>query len=645
MIETSDDNKESTLEPSLPSSVSTPIDGKRSSQLEKTGDQERTVQSQPVAREPPPSDVATPTRKESAKVLGLVDSENDRDRDGSLLHPGTSNTSDDLAAKNEVQQLVNEEDEAELVNALAIALLDQYQSDAIVQLQSYKIEQSNKQQQTQEQHEQQQQNAPLSDGEEKKVQKEILHAVVKLDSAKSDQPIPPEKKRKILNKNSAWLEEEEKEEEDEGQSIFNVDTGSRGDRSRNRIFALGHHHHFTSSLLSSPKDEEDEEDSATDTNTGILKSTTMDPPEVLLPEDDRRQQQAEIKTFRSQSSSVLAEQEPESSTVVPDSIKDRGLIPQVVGARHCTPQFCVNVTVSDDGQFATFHIERPMAATGWVSLGIGYAMTMADLIIMWPTATSLDEKVILERGAVLSRRTSHAYVEPLVVGHESSNPLGDRLSEASLYPPNEYILHNANNGPNALASTKGGSTPFSDPKVFVVQFTRPIRTKNLAHKLTPGTEQDFCWAYSPKPVSADSVLDPAAHISQHMSVGSFAMDVAANQPNLKGVLLKQKEQDLKDEAMEKEKKQKALEIENAKLAAEEEERLRNGEGGDINGDSKVGTLKHSDSIKGESTARPSSASETKWWWAGGRGGTAASSSFARQGFTCLITVALVYFFR
>ncbi|KAF9347215.1 hypothetical protein BGX26_001285 [Mortierella sp. AD094] len=236
-----------------------------------------------------------------------------------------------------------------------------------------------------------------------------------------------------------------------------------------------------------------------------------------------------------------------SPAEMPESLRNRGLVPSVNGAHHCTPQFCVNVSLSDDGKFATFHIERPLAETGWISLGIGYAMTMADLLILWPNPTS--ENGGGPRGAVLSRRSSHAYVEPQLVGCRGHGPLGDNVEEASLHPSNEYVLHNSNPG----AAVSAGSV-FPDNSKFIVQFTRPVRTKNLDYKLTPGEEQDFCWAYSPKPISADSVADPGAHITQHLSVGSFAMDVGAGQPQLKEVLAKQKLEDGKADAAEKERK-------------------------------------------------------------------------------------------
>ncbi|KAF9111572.1 hypothetical protein BGX27_004737 [Mortierella sp. AM989] len=237
---------------------------------------------------------------------------------------------------------------------------------------------------------------------------------------------------------------------------------------------------------------------------------------------------------------------------MPESLRNRGLVPSINGAHHCTPQFCVNVSLSDDGKFATFHIERPIAETGWISLGIGYAMTMADLLVFWPNPTSENGS-----GAVLSRRTSHAYVEPHLVGRRGHGPLSDNVQEASLYPTNEYVLHNSN--PGAVVAAASVSP---DDSKFIVQFTRPVRTKNLDYKLTPGEEQDFCWAYSPKPISADSVSDPGAHISQHLSVGSFAMDVGANQPQLKEVLAKQKLEDDKADAAENERKNIVAESKN-----------------------------------------------------------------------------------
>lgn len=52
-------------------------------------------------------------------------------------------------------------------------------------------------------------------------------------------------------------------------------------------------------------------------------------------------------------------------TAVPlEELRNRGLVPSVKGGYHCTPQFCVNVSLTDDGQFATFHIERSMDETG-----------------------------------------------------------------------------------------------------------------------------------------------------------------------------------------------------------------------------------------------------------------------------------------
>ncbi|KAF9954857.1 hypothetical protein BGZ65_003780, partial [Modicella reniformis] len=301
--------------------------------------------------------------------------------------------------------------------------------------------------------------------------------------------------------------------------------------------------------------------------------------------------------------------------MMPDSLRTRGLVPSVIGAHHCTPQFCVNVSLSEDARFATFHIERPIAETGWISLGIGYAMTMTDLLIFWPNPTSEDGGGL--RGAILSRRASHAYVEPhLVSGRWTS---GDDPSEASLYPLNEYVLHNANPGTSITAHKI-----FPDTSKFVVQFTRPVRTKNLDYKLTPGQEQDFCWAYSPKPISPDSVANPGAHISQHLSVGSFAMDVGVNQPHLKGAILKQKEDEKLDAEKEREKE------------LEESDRKLEDDGNNRGGQHII--VKHH-------SAKPS---EAMGWLVGSRrsdDGECGISLQALQGFSCLVAIASMFLFR
>ncbi|KAF9567470.1 hypothetical protein EC968_003233 [Mortierella alpina] len=343
----------------------------------------------------------------------------------------------------------------------------------------------------------------------------------------------------------------------------------------------------------------------------------------------------------------------------PDSLRTRGLVPSVVGAHHCTPQFCVNVSVSDDGQFATFHIERDMAHTGWIALGIGYAMTMADLIILWPTHAP-------NRGAVLSRRTTHAYIEPHLVGydpHPSSDPLmSDRPSEASLYPPNEYILHNSHplsvdlhghplisDASSSSSSSHSSSskkktvvTPATlfpqDPdgsKKFIVQFTRPIKTVNRAYKLTPGTEQDFCWAYCPKPVSPDTVQDPGAHITQHQSVGSFAMDVAANQPGLQDVIRRLKLEDEQEAAAEKERRKKEIEESNRKLANEQGKQLGGGDDTGLGDENEKGD-------GGSKRAQLSEANNSKMAWITTAGW---QSSLTLQACSCLLAVAFMFFFR
>ncbi|KAG0242080.1 hypothetical protein BGW41_004896 [Actinomortierella wolfii] len=224
-----------------------------------------------------------------------------------------------------------------------------------------------------------------------------------------------------------------------------------------------------------------------------------------------------------------------------------GLIPSVIGAHHCTPQFCVNVSISDDGQTATFHIERDRAATGWISLGIGYAMTLADILIFWPNPKAGPH------GATFSRRIAHSYIEPRDVSAMDE-------AEAARIPVSEYIFHNAAGTPSATSSSPSSALPaahFDPAKKFVVQFSRPLKVKRSDFDLKPGRSQDFCWAYSPIPISPDQVADPAAHIQQHMSVGSFAMDVGANQPKLKEVLAKLKEKEAQEEAERKKKEKDA----------------------------------------------------------------------------------------
>ncbi|KAG0261981.1 hypothetical protein BGZ95_004105, partial [Linnemannia exigua] len=260
----------------------------------------------------------------------------------------------------------------------------------------------------------------------------------------------------------------------------------------------------------------------------------------------------------------------------PEELRTRGLVPSVKGAYHCTPQFCVNVSLTDDGQFATFHIERAMDETGWISLGVGYAMTTADLLIMWPNNDPSSGGG--PRGATLSRRTSHAYVEPQQVSREEAEIKASGKGE-SLYPEGEYILHNPSKDRGGDVAMTSATQVFPvEGNRFIVQFTRPVRTQNRAHKLTPGKEQDFCWAYSPNPVSADSVGDPGAHITQHMSVGSFAMDVGANQPQLKGAILKLQEIDAQEAVIEKARKKWALEESNRRLEEDEKEGIKDEKG-------------------------------------------------------------------
>ncbi|KAH7051454.1 hypothetical protein BKA57DRAFT_491258 [Linnemannia elongata] len=326
------------------------------------------------------------------------------------------------------------------------------------------------------------------------------------------------------------------------------------------------------------------------------------------------------------------------TAVPPEELRNRGLVPSVKGGYHCTPQFCVNVSLTDDGQFATFHIERSMDETGWISLGIGYAMTTADLLIMWPNKDPASGGG--PRGATLSRRTSHAYVEPQLVSREEAEIKASGKGE-SLYPENEYILHNPyknhNSGDVSAAMTAATQVFPTEANRFIVQFTRPVRTQNRAHKLTPGKEQDFCWAYSPNPISADSVADPGAHITQHMSVGSFAMDVGANQPQLKDAILKQQEMDAKEAVIEKERKKWTLEESNRRLEEDERERTK--------GEKHKVSAKHKADGGSASKAETSDASSRSWLRAVGYGGGSSSSVIALQGFSCLVAMAFMWFFR
>ncbi|KAF9334625.1 hypothetical protein BG006_001808 [Podila minutissima] len=366
-----------------------------------------------------------------------------------------------------------------------------------------------------------------------------------------------------------------------------------------------HHHHITSKRMSELESE-------------------FESPEYSLQQQQQQQQQQQELHLEGTPKILLETREGEAQQasppplVIPDTILHRGLVPSVQGGHHCTPQFCVNTTLSPDGRFATFHIERNLAATGWISLGIGYAMTMADLIILWPNPTAEHP-----RGAVLSRRTSHAYVEPQLVGHALPGRDGikaDSASEANLYPANEYILHNT----VPVVAAAGGAAPavavatgvFPDKK-FIVQFTRPVKIRNRAFKLTPGQTQDFCWAYSPNPISPDSVGDPGAHIDKHFSVGSFAMDVGANQPQLKEVVAQLRKEDEREEAEEQALKAKELEESNRRLA--EEEAAEYGEEG------------WKEVVVEEQHA--------------GKVSSSAADSFALQGLSCLTALAVLYLFR
>ncbi|KAK3826844.1 MAG: hypothetical protein JOS17DRAFT_749660 [Linnemannia elongata] len=265
-------------------------------------------------------------------------------------------------------------------------------------------------------------------------------------------------------------------------------------------------------------------------------------------------------------------------------------------------------------------------------------MTTADLLIMWPNKDPASGGG--PRGATLSRRTSHAYVEPQLVSREEAEIKASGKGE-SLYPENEYILHNPyknhNSGDIAAVMTAATQVFPAESNRFIVQFTRPVRTQNRAHKLTPGKEQDFCWAYSPNPISADSVADPGAHITQHMSVGSFAMDVGANQPQLKDAILMQQEVDAKEAVIEKEHKKWALEESNRKLEEEERARTKDEK-------HKVST-KYKAGGSSDSKTETSDASSRSWLRVVGYGGGSSSSVIALQGFSCLVAMAFMWFFR
>ncbi|KAG0214649.1 hypothetical protein BGX28_001687 [Mortierella sp. GBA30] len=550
----------------------------------------------------------------------------------------------------------NNKDKEASSEATAEILLDQYRADANAQLESYK--------------ESQQQQPSAQPDVTLKV--EEIH-----DSKTLNGNEHGEVERVSVNK---WNKNHEHFDlEDDGliqgtrPMVVSGDdagqTGSRGTRTRNRVLAHHHHHYQHINSKDTPSQQQDQgqtslaqgqdshivDDShlddivAMDENPDLLDSANQkalvlagpagkqnDRVTSDLEENSPEQEDRKNRASSSQSSPPPSQSAP---LIVPDSLRNRGLVPSVLGAHHCTPQFCVNVSVSDDGQFATFHIERDLVNTGWISLGIGYAMTTADLIILWPVPTDSSTH---SRGATLSRRTSHSYVEPQLVGMHSTAEEGKAEStEASLYPPDEYILHNRNplsidlQG-NSLSSSKTPVTLFPQDedgsKKFIVQFTRPIRTRNRAYKLTPGTEQDFCWAYSPQSISPDSVEDPAAHIRQHLSVGSFAMDVAANQPHLKEVLQKLKSENEKEEAAENEQKKKALEESNRRLAAEERERTKGTNSGGIE---KV-PLKDG-SEEGGPEAQVMSGTATAWpvmrW----------RSSMTLQACSSLVAVAFMFF--
>ncbi|KAF9971965.1 hypothetical protein BGZ73_004998 [Actinomortierella ambigua] len=229
--------------------------------------------------------------------------------------------------------------------------------------------------------------------------------------------------------------------------------------------------------------------------------------------------------------------------------KPHGLVPSVIGAHHCTPEFCVNVSVSNDGQFATFHIERDREETGWISLGIGYAMTVSDLLVFWPNPKAGPH------GVTFSRRNTHAYLEP-------RDTSAMAVEDAAVRPVSEYMIHNTHMSSNTPVSAAGANNkdnnkklPFDASKKFIVQFTRPLKVRHREYDLHPGRSQDFCWAFSPNPILPAEVANPAAHLQQHLTVGSFALDVGAGQPKLKDLFAKMQQ---KDKAEEEERKKQGL---------------------------------------------------------------------------------------
>ncbi|KAG0287107.1 hypothetical protein BGZ96_008920 [Linnemannia gamsii] len=439
------------------------------------------------------------------------------------------------------------------------------------------------------------------------------------------------------------------------------ETNSGGDDldSHPQILIHLHHHHVSGGSRKQPqKQQQQQQQQKQESSDNVIvanddqgfaspvQETTSVIHQELSQTDDDEGEEDEGAIDETEVESVTRPPPPLSfppTAVPPESLRNRGLVPSVKGAYHCAPQFCVNVSLSDDGQFATFHIERSMEEIGWISLGIGYAMTTADLLIMWPNKDPASGGG--PRGATFSRRTSHAYVEPRLVSREEAEIKASGKGE-SLYPENEYIIHNPSKDRGGEAAMTAAIQVFPvEYKRFIVQFTRPVRTQNRAHKLTPGKEQDFCWAYSPNPISADSVGDPGAHITQHMSVGSFAMDVGANQPQLKDAILKQQKIDVQEAVIEKERKIWELKESNRRLEEDEKERIKEEkESATTVGGHKVST-KHKAGSSGSNTETSDAASVPWLRIVGYSGGGLSSSMLALQGFSCLVAVAFMWFFR
>ncbi|KAF9349517.1 hypothetical protein BGX34_001759 [Mortierella sp. NVP85] len=136
--------------------------------------------------------------------------------------------------------------------------------------------------------------------------------------------------------------------------------GGRGDRTRNRIPGYHYHHHSHSEenhMSDEPQQQTQEQNPDQKQQAFMLKSHRGkgETPTVLISE--------ELEVNSETSTTPQALEETNGKTAMLDALRTRGLIPFVIGAYHYTPQSCVNVSLSDDAKFATFHIERPLEET------------------------------------------------------------------------------------------------------------------------------------------------------------------------------------------------------------------------------------------------------------------------------------------